>query len=74
MLKFSNPTSQDWKLFELWAKQEGWIVPAFELELYKSHLADAALTVKDGAETCGLVTAIAYQRSGWIGNLIVPKG
>ena len=72
-MQLVRPTVNDWNLFNRWAKAEGWSVPAYELDLYRGELADDALVLKDGDACCGFVTAVAYEKSGWIGNLVVPE-
>ena len=65
-MMFVKPSDKDWNLFKRWAKEEGW-------SLYRKELADAVLALKEKNNCCGFVTAVAYEKSGWIGNLIVPE-
>lgn len=62
----------DWPEFYELASREGWRVPAIERKLFEGPWSEFAHVFDDGA-FCGLVTAVAYERSGWIGNLIVPQ-
>ncbi|HSR25150.1 MAG TPA: GNAT family N-acetyltransferase [Candidatus Eisenbacteria bacterium] len=66
------PSPQDWETFLLWARLEGWRVPARELALYREELADSAFVLRasDGA-ALGFVTVCRHRQGGWIGNLIV---
>ncbi len=62
----------DWANFLGLAQREGWRVPAVEVELFRGPLARCAYTLEDRERFCGLVTAVGYEKSGWIGNLLVP--
>jgi len=62
----------DWPHFLDLARQEGWRVPASELDLLRGPLAGSAFVLKHHGERCGYVSAVAAGDSGWIGNLIVP--
>lgn len=66
------PGQEDWQRFFRLVEEEGWRVPQVERQLFMGRWADAALVLELQARFCGLVTAVAHQRSGWIGNLIVP--
>lgn len=61
----------EWEIFLDWAGQEGWQVPAVELELYRGRLADSAFVARDGHQPVGFVTVCDHATSGWIGNLII---
>lgn len=70
-MKIRTPIPSDWQAFVELATQEQWRVPYYELALFKgtwSRFSYAADT--DGFH--GLVTAVAYETSAWIGNLLVP--
>jgi len=54
------------------ARAEDWRIPGRELELYRGPLADCAFVLRRQREVCGFVTAVPHERSGWIGNLLVP--
>ena len=43
-----------------------------ELELYAGSAGGAAFVLKADSRALGFVTVVAHQRSGWIGNLLVP--
>jgi len=62
----------DWAHFLSLASEEGWRVPRMERRLFTGSWSQYALALYDGSRFCGLVTAVPHQRSGWIGNLIVP--
>ncbi len=62
----------DWPEFYALAAREGWKVPLFERRLFEGAWSEFVQVFE---ERCfgGLVTAVAYENSGWIGNLIVPR-
>lgn len=62
----------DWDLFAHHACAEGWRIPRAELALFRGPWAEHA-QVLDDDRFCGLVTAVPHEKSGWIGNLIVPQ-
>lgn len=61
----------DWQTFTALARAEQWRVPRFERELFAGPWAQSAHVLDDGG-FCALITAVAYEKSAWIGNLIVP--
>jgi len=63
--------SADWDIFLAMALQEGWRVPEQELELFRGPLASGAFALREKGEALGFVTVVAYEKHGWIGNLIV---
>ncbi|MHB1398141.1 MAG: GNAT family N-acetyltransferase [Trichloromonadaceae bacterium] len=65
--------SADWECFLTLAQLEGWRVPAAEVELFRAPLAQCAFALREEGRFCGLITAVAYPKSGWIGNLLVPQ-
>ena len=69
--EIGRPERADWATFCRWAEAEGWRVPARELELYAGALAGGAFVLRQGPQALGFVTAVAHQRSGWIGNLLI---
>lgn len=71
-MKIELAGSADWELFLALAQLEGWRVPAAEVELFRGALAQCAYVLRVEGRFCGLVTAVAYPKSGWIGNLLVP--
>jgi GNAT superfamily N-acetyltransferase len=68
---FRHPNQSDWETFSALACLENWRVPSIELQLLKGPWAHYA-RVFDDDKFYGLVTAVAYEESAWIGNLIVP--
>jgi len=72
-MEIMTPTDADWQVFLALAREEGWRVPKNELALFRGLLANSAFVLRRGEEVLGFVTAVAHQRSGWIGNLIVPR-
>ena len=71
-MKIIHPTDADWQVFLALARTEGWRVPKNELALFRGPLAGSAFVLRRGEEVFGFVTAVAHERSGWVGNLIVP--
>lgn len=71
-MEIMTPTDADWPLFLALARDEGWRVPKNELALFRGPLAGCAFVLRRGEEILGFVTAVAHEKSGWIGNLIVP--
>ena len=67
-----QPTPSDWRQFCKLARTEGWRVPQFELQLFQEHWPHAARVLEVDSGFAGLVTTVAHEQSGWIGNLIVP--
>ncbi len=68
---FRRPNPADWEMFSALACLENWQVPSIELQLLKGPWTNY-VRVLDDDKFCGLVTAVAYEKSAWIGNLIVP--
>ncbi len=66
-----QPNPVDWERFSALAGAENWQVPHSELQLFKGPWSQSAYVLDDEG-FCGLVTAVAYEKSAWIGNLIVP--
>lgn len=64
--------TEDLPTFLLLAEEEGWICDReeFRFILQKSPQGSFVARSSDGAVQ-GFITSLAYQRSGWIGNLIV---
>lgn len=70
--KLGTPSARDWDIFQAWARLENWRVPARELALYRSVLADSAFVLRDGNDApVGFITVCRHQRSAWVGNLII---
>lgn len=66
------PEPADWQRFFHLADDEGWRIPQIERQLFEGVWAHSALVLEERGRFCGLVTAVAHARSGWVGNLIVP--
>jgi predicted GNAT family N-acyltransferase len=66
-------TASDWDDFFRLAEDEGWRISPAERRLFQGPWADSARTLEADGCLSGFVTAVAHQRSGWIGNLIVPS-
>lgn len=68
-----RPVQQsDWAHFCSLALAEGWRVPDSELKLFQTDWSHCVQVMETDGFFAGLVTAVAHQRSGWIGNLLVP--
>jgi GNAT superfamily N-acetyltransferase len=67
-----QPNQVDWAQFSALARDEDWRVPKTELQLFQGPWSQYAHTLDDNG-FCGLVTAVTYEKSAWIGNLIVPQ-
>ena len=52
--------------------REGWDATAELFELCLAHDPGGSFVAEAGGQRVGMVTTTCYQRSGWIGNLIVP--
>ena len=73
MNKIRIAQKPDWTSFFALADAEGWRVPEVERQLFAGRWCDCAQALKEDDRFSGLVTAVAHQHSGWIGNLIVPE-
>jgi predicted GNAT family N-acyltransferase len=74
MLSIRPPKPAEWQIFYSLAEAEGWKVPQIERLLFQGPWSKFARVLVAGDQFCGLLTAVAHQRSGWIGNLIIaPK-
>lgn len=65
------PNPSDWELFTALASAENWRVPHSELQLFKGPWSKYAHVLDDNG-FCGLITSVLYEKSAWIGNLIIP--
>jgi GNAT superfamily N-acetyltransferase len=63
----------DWLHFYALAEEEGWRVPQIERSLLQGEWSNCVHVLETASTFAGLVTAVAHQQSGWIGNLIVPR-
>jgi GNAT superfamily N-acetyltransferase len=68
-----TPLSSDWAQFYRLAAIEGWRVPQAERQLLQGAWSHFAHVLEIDGVFAGLVTAVPYEQSGWIGNLIVPE-
>jgi len=73
MIKIHIAQKPDWASFFDLAAAEGWRVSEVERQLFAGRWCDCAQALKENDRFSGLVTAVAHQSSGWIGNLIVPE-
>ncbi len=62
----------DWPFFDGLVVEEGWRVPQYERRQFLGAWSRHARVLEVDAVFCGMVTAVPHERSGWIGNLIVP--
>lgn len=67
-----QPKPADWEIFYGLAAEEGWRVPQVERQLFMGPWSDCAKVLEVDGNFAGLVTAVAHEHSGWIGNLIIP--
>ena len=65
------PNQSDWETFSALACRENWRVAHTELQLFKGPWAQY-VRVLDDHKFCALLTSVVYEKSAWIGNLIVP--
>lgn len=72
MTEIRTATSADWDIFARLAAAENWRISPVERQLFRGPWAGHALALKGDGQWGGFVTAVPHQRSGWIGNLIVP--
>lgn len=72
MTGIRTATPADWDLFGRLAAAENWLISPAERQLFRGPWAGHALALKVDGQWGGFVTAVPHQRSGWIGNLIVP--
>lgn len=66
------PQPKDWRAFFAYTAIEGWRVPLVEQHLFRGSWQQYARVLEVDGQFCGMVTAVPYRKSGWIGNLIVP--
>lgn len=71
-MEISTARPGDWRVFLGLAGREGWRVPPRESELFAGPLADKVFVLRR-EQPCGFVTVVPHEKSGWIGNLIVPS-
>lgn len=72
MTEIRTATLADWDIFARLAAAENWRISPAERQLFCGPWTGHALALKVEGQWGGFVTAVHHQRSGWIGNLIVP--
>ncbi|MRR55366.1 MAG: GNAT family N-acetyltransferase [Deltaproteobacteria bacterium] len=55
------------------AAEEGWISDAWELEFLRTAFPSGCLVCRNKGIPVAFLTSIKYEKSGWIGNLLVRK-
>jgi GNAT superfamily N-acetyltransferase len=55
------------------AASEGWVCDRWEFEFLLEQFPSGCLTAWSEGEPIGYITSIKYDKSGWIGNLIVSR-
>ena len=55
------------------AAGEGWITDQWELDVLRATLPQGCLVRRIGTIPVAFITALRYDRSGWIGNLLVSQ-
>lgn len=53
------------------AEAEGWITGREEIDFLLTSCPDGCLVFLDGKRPAGFITSVRYQKSAWIGNLLV---
>lgn len=71
LMQYLPLTSADWQLFLKWAATEGWTIPSQELGLFQDQWRRCFFVLYAAGIARGFVSAVAYEESGWIGNLLV---
>lgn len=72
MTEIRTASPSDWDIFARLAAAENWRISPAERQLFRGPWAGHALALEVDGQWRGFVTAVPHQRSGWIGNLIVP--
>ncbi|AMV70478.1 GNAT family N-acetyltransferase [Desulfuromonas carbonis] len=70
-MEFATPTVCEWPCFRAWAAAENWRVPLREEQLFQDQWWPHFFVLRLAGRPLGFVSAVAYQESGWIGNLLV---
>jgi ribosomal protein S18 acetylase RimI-like enzyme len=70
-MQFLPMKSADWQLFLKWAAIERWTIPSQELRLFQEQWRHCFFVLHAEGKVTGFVSAVAYEESGWIGNLLV---
>jgi ribosomal protein S18 acetylase RimI-like enzyme len=66
-------THDDIPLFLEFAAAEGWISSAWEIHFLLDAFPESCFSWREGDQAVAFVTTIKYDKSGWIGNLIVAE-
>ncbi len=72
-IRVHTTLEEDWPHILGWMAEEGWNLPEWELDFLQASDIVFNLTVENDGTPAGCVTAIDHGKSGWIGNLIVPR-
>jgi len=70
-MQFLPMKSADWQLFLKWAATERWTIPSQELRLFQEQWRHCFFVLHAEGKVTGFISAVAYEESGWIGNLLV---
>ena len=70
-MQFLPLNNSDWQLFLKWAATEGWTISSQELRLFQDQWRSSFFVLRAEGKVTGFVSAVAYEESGWIGNLLV---
>jgi ribosomal protein S18 acetylase RimI-like enzyme len=71
LMQFLPLTNTDWQLFLKWAATEDWTISSQELRLFQNQWRHCFFVLHAEGKVTGFVSAVAYEESGWIGNLLV---
>lgn len=71
-MKIAAAGPGDWAEFLALAGLEGWRVLPQEVDLFAAQRVGNAFALREGETLRGFVTAVGHERTGWIGNLLVP--
>lgn len=72
-MKIDRFRHEDIDQFLVLAAAEGWVCERWEFEFLLEAFPGGCLVAREGGGTLGYITAIGYETSGWIGNLIVSS-
>lgn len=70
-MQFQNLSEDAWRLFFSWAELAGWRISFQECRLFQNQWRPYFFALYAAGEVQGFVSAVAYKKSGWIGNLLV---
>lgn len=70
-MPFQPPAAADWQRFLHCAAAENWAVSDQELRLFQHQWRRDFFVLSVAGTAQGFVSAVPYQESGWIGNLLV---